>query len=225
MTYLFLLAITIALACIVLTARNTRVTYPLLLVVPVIYLIMTRDLVGLGVTTANLVPALVVGTLLGLLAALLKVGGAALFPRFFLTLGYKESAAEEAERMHDFLVKYWYAAPLIVAGLAVVCSFQELFYRGYLQTEVAVRLGTLGLNPTFAIALSILLVSLLYIGWVRHLERMMLLVMISSVLAGLAFVLTDNIMAPNLVVTLEYLGGHFLFAARGMLKDPEVISG
>ena len=209
---LFVAAIAVA---ITMYFVRDHISWALLPVVPLLYLVLTRKWTELGFTGKNLLRSLLVGVIVGVISGLIRYGAVLMAPDLFL-------GSRDAQEIHDYYDLFFgsgfYVAPFIILLFIPVTTFQEIFYRGYLQVRFASRLkpkiGSEAVRTTLAIGLS----SLLYILWLfPGVGAMVIPLFLTSCAAGYLFHRYKNIMAPNAVITVEFAVVFYFIVHAGLV--------
>ena len=130
---------------------------------PPLYGLLTRNWAELGFTRKNLLRALLVGVVVGVVIGAARYGLVRLSPELWVGESYD---AQEAHEYYDMIFgSGYYLAPLLILLFIPITTFQEIFYRGYLQVQFANRLKPWIKSETARMGLSIGLSSLLYALW------------------------------------------------------------
>lgn len=205
---------TIAIAIVVYFIRGYT-SWILLPIVPLLYGALTRKWAELGFTGKNLVRGLVAGVVVGVVIGAARYGLIRITPDWWLTANYD---AEEAREYYKMIFGNGYLAPFLILLFIPVTTFQEMFYRGYLQVQFTEKLKPLIRSETARVALAIGVSSLLYALWLAlGLGTMAILLFFTSCAAGYLFHRYGNIMAPNAVIAVEYIFVIYLLVRSGLM--------
>lgn len=209
-----LFAVAIAVAIVVYFVRGYA-SWFLLPIVPLLYMVITHKPTELGFTRKNLHLALLVGVVVGIIFGLIRYGVVLIAPDIFL--GFRDT--QEIRNYYDlFFGSGFFIAPLIILLFIPITTFQEMFYRGYLQVQFASQLKHWIGSEAVRVILSIGLSSLFYILWLVHgLGAMVIPLFFTSCAAGYLFHRYKNIMAPNAVITVDFALFFYFIVQTGMV--------
>jgi len=209
---LFFMAIAVAIAMYFL--QGNMIFWGLLPIVPLLYLAITRNWVELGFTRKNLFRSLLVGVFVGLIIGGIRFGVILLATDFFINPNYIQSVNE----YYSMICGTGYLTPLLILLFIPINTFQEIFYRSYLQIQFTNRLRSWIKSETVRVVVGIGLSSLFYILWlVPSLGVMVLPLYFTSCLAGYLFHRYKNIMAPNAVIAIEFIFVIYLIVQFGLI--------
>jgi len=208
---LFVAAIIVAIAVVFIPGYAS---WALLPIVPLLYGVLTRNWVELGFTRKNLLRSLLVGVVVGAILGVVRYGIALLAPDFWIGPRYVQQARE----YYDIVFGTGYLAPLLILLFIPITTFEQIFYRGYLQVQFANRLKPWIESEAARVALAIVLPALLYTLWlVPGLGAMALPLFFTSCAAGYFFYRYGNIMAPNAIVAIDFVVAIYLIVGAGLV--------
>ena len=209
---LFVAAIAVA---ILLYFIRGYVSWVLLPIVPLLYGALTQKWVELGFTRKNMVRGLVAGVAVGVVIGAARYGLIYLTSDWWLTPNYDVEGAHE---YYNMVFGKVYLAPFLILLFIPITTFQEIFYRGYLQVQFAGKLKPLIKSKAVRVTLAIGLSSLLYALWLAPaLGTMAILLFFSSCTAGYLFHRYGNIMAPNAVIAVEFMFVIYFMVRSGLV--------
>lgn len=203
----------IAVAVVVFFVRG-YVSWVLLPIVPLLYGVLTRNWAELGFTRKNLLRALLVGIVVGVVIGAARYGLVRLTPDLWVGESYD---AQEAHEYYDMVFgSGYYLAPFLILLFIPITTFQEIFYRGYLQVQFANRLKIK--SEVVRVVLSIGLSSLLYALWlIPGVGMMAVPLFFTSCVAGYLFYRYENILAPDAAVAVEFIIVIYFIVSTGLV--------
>ena len=192
------------------------VSWALLPTIPLLYGLLTRRWDELGFTNKNLLRGLLVGIVVGIVVGAVRYNVIYLAPDLWLTPDYDVKGAHD---YYDLVFGNIYLTPFLILLFIPVSTFQEIFYRGYLQVQFANRLKPWIESKTARTTLAIMLSSLLYALWLGPAlgTMMSVLLFFTSCAAGYTFYRYKNIMAPNAVIAVEFMFVIYFIVSTGLV--------
>ncbi len=189
-------------------------SWVLLPIVPLLYLALTREWAELGFTRKNLFHGLLAGVVAGVIFGVIRYGVALIAPDLLIGPNY----GQEANEYYDRIFGTGYLAPILILLFIPITTFQEIFYRGYLQVQFIHRLKPWVKFEMARVALAIGLSSLLYVLWLMpSLGAMVIPLFFTSCIAGYLFHRYKNIMAPNAVMAVEFIVAIYFIVRAGLV--------
>ena len=209
---LFVAAIVVAIAVVFIPGYAS---WALLPIVPLLYGVLTRNWAELGFTRKNLLRALLVGVVVGAVLGVARYGIVLLAPDFWIGPRYVQQAREYYDMVFG---STGYLAPLLILLFIPITTFEQIFYRGYLQVQFANRLKPWIRSEAARVALAIVLPALLYTLWlVPGLGAMALPLFFTSCAAGYFFYRYGNILAPDAIVAIDFVVAIYLIVGAGLV--------
>lgn len=182
---LYAAAAIVSIAAILVTTGN-QIIYLFWLLIPLIWLLLSKESTEFGITKVNLLKAVVLGLAFGIGVGLLKYYFSSTFP--LLTSGFLKYTT-------DYLPKVGILVYILM--IFVGDMVRELFYRGYLQTRFIRRF-----SPFIAILFAAVL-----LGLTDQIEGVysMASVTINGIISGYLFYSTKNLISSIVFIPTQFI--------------------
>jgi membrane protease YdiL (CAAX protease family) len=192
----------------------SHVSWFMLPIVPLLYLALTRKWAELGFTRKNLLRALLAGVVVGATFGMARYGIVRLSPDSWVTPHY----AQQAHEYYSMVFESGYPVLLLILLFIPIATFEQIFYRGYLQTQFANRLTNWTKSKAANVSMAIGLSSLLYAIWLASMIGPMAIpLFFTSCAAGYLFYRYGNILAPDAVVAVEFVVAIYFIVRAGLV--------